>query len=294
MTPTRRSARLAVASSSRVRTPYADWLGASHGGPTRSASEQPQRPVRRCGTGPEGEADRHGDEERRRDARPAAPRRPDQHGQGHVPAASSTSRPGPDGGGARAASSTTPKPTRPARPADRRRRLAGHRLPTCRRTDDLDHDQPSPAAIAKSLTVPVGFAASESGATFTCSLDGAAVRRVHQPRPSSRSHRVTTSSGWRDTDAAGNADATPAEQAFTAYDCVTLKADVVHDRTKVRAAEEGAARRRGPTCGLPSGWPRRGPGAAACRRRCTAWRRSGRPHARSSKAARAAYAPCLL
>ena len=36
-------------------------------------------------------------------------------------------------------------------------------------------------------------------------------------------------------DAAGNADGTPAEAAFTAYDCVTLKADVVHDRTKVRA-----------------------------------------------------------
>src|SRR6187200_2121516 len=40
VTPTQRSAG-GGASSSRVRTPYVDWLCASHGGPTLSASSSP-------------------------------------------------------------------------------------------------------------------------------------------------------------------------------------------------------------------------------------------------------------
>jgi hypothetical protein len=83
-----------------------------------------------------------------------------------------------------------------------------------------------PGGIAKSLTVPVGFA-SEAGATFTCSLDGAAYAACSSPAqltvaPGHHVFRVVAK------DAAGNADATPAEVAFTAYDCVTLKADVTH------------------------------------------------------------------
>jgi hypothetical protein len=94
-----------------------------------------------------------------------------------------------------------------------------------------------PGGIAKSLTVPVGFAASESGAAFTCSLDGAAYAACTSPAqvtvpPGQHLFRVVAQ------DAAGNADATPAEAAFTAYDCVTLKADVVHDRAKVRATKK--------------------------------------------------------
>lgn len=52
-----------------------------------------------------------------------------------------------------------------------------------------------PGGIAKSLSVPVGFAASESGATFTCSLDGAAYAACTSPAQLTV-HRVSTSSGW--------------------------------------------------------------------------------------------------
>ena len=94
-----------------------------------------------------------------------------------------------------------------------------------------------PGGIAKSLTVPVGFAASEAGATFTCSLDGAAYAACTSPAqltvaPGHHVFRVVAK------DAAGNADATPAEAAFAAYDCVTLKADVTHDRAKLRAVKK--------------------------------------------------------
>jgi hypothetical protein len=94
-----------------------------------------------------------------------------------------------------------------------------------------------PGGVAKSLSVPVGFAASEGGATFTCSLDGGAYTACTSPA------QLTVAAGQHvfrvvAKDAAGNADATPAEATFTAYDCVTLKADVVHDRTKVRAIKK--------------------------------------------------------
>ena len=46
------------------------------------------------------------------------------------------------------------------------------------------------------------------------------------------------------TDPAGNAHATPAEAAFAAYDCVTLKADVTHDRTSSRTVKKSFRKAR--------------------------------------------------
>jgi hypothetical protein len=88
--------------------------------------------------------------------------------------------------------------------------------------------------IAKSLTVPIGFAASEAGSTFKCALDGGAYAACASPAslkvtPGKHTVRVVA------TDASGNADASPATVAFKAYDCATLKQAVQKARKKVKA-----------------------------------------------------------
>ena len=144
--------------------------------------------------------------------------------------------------------------------------------------------------VARSLTVPVGFSASESGSTFTCSLDGAPYAACTSPaqlavQPGAHHFRVVA------RDAAGNADATPAELAFTAYDCVTLKASVVKHRTKVRTLKQ---RLRLVRAELREAWTAHDKEAAdrlqAKVHRIEKKRKAERLELRE---ARTAYAPCL-
>lgn len=144
--------------------------------------------------------------------------------------------------------------------------------------------------VARSLTVPVGFSASEGGSTFTCSLDGAPYAACTSPaqltvNPGPHRFRVVA------RDAAGNADATPAELAFTAYDCVALKASVVKHRTKVRMLKQ---RLRGVRAELREAWAAHDKEAAdglqATMHRIEKKRKAEREELRE---ARTAYAPCL-
>ena len=148
-----------------------------------------------------------------------------------------------------------------------------------------------PGGVAKSLTVPVGFAASEGGATFTCSLDGSAYAACTSPAqltvaPGQHVFRVVA------RDAAGNADATPAEAAFTAYDCVTLKADVVHDRTKVRALKKKLRKAQGRPAGREAA--DEADEVHRLQKKVHRLEKKRKPARKELKAARAAYAPCLL
>ena len=139
--------------------------------------------------------------------------------------------------------------------------------------------------------MPVGFAASEVGATFTCSLDGAAYAACTSPAqltvaPGPHVFRVVAK------DAAGNADATPAEAAFTAYDCVTLKADVTHDRTKLRAVKKKLREARADLrAAVEAGNEEKVQRLHKKVHRLEKKRKAAR---KELKAARTAYAPCLL
>ena len=146
-----------------------------------------------------------------------------------------------------------------------------------------------PGGVAKSLTVPVGFAASEV-ATFTCSLDGAAYAACTSPAqlavaPGHHVFRVVAK------DAAGNADATPAEAAFTAYDCVTLKADVVHDRTKFRATKKKLRKARADLRAAVAADD--ADEVHRLQQKVHRLEKKGKAVRKELKAARAAYAPCL-
>jgi hypothetical protein len=88
--------------------------------------------------------------------------------------------------------------------------------------------------VAKTLTVPFGFASSEAGSSFLCSLDGTAYVACTSPTS------LTVASGQHTyrvaaRDTAGNTDATPASATFTAYDCATLTAKVLTLKRKVKA-----------------------------------------------------------
>ena len=163
-------------------------------------------------------------------------------------------------------------------------------IPTDVTPPDTSITSTIPGGVAKSLSVPVGFAASESGATFTCSLDGAAYAECTSPAqltvaPGQHVFRVVA------RDAAGNADATPAEAPFTAYDCVTLNADVVHDRTKVRAMKKKLRKARAELRAAVAA----GDADEVHRLQKKAHRLEKKRKAarKELKAARAAYAPCL-
>ena len=80
-----------------------------------------------------------------------------------------------------------------------------------------------PNGVAKSLTVPVEFTASEPGTSFLCAVDAAAFASCTSPQS------LTVSSGQhtfqvKATDVAGNTDSSPAAVTFTAYDCAKLTA----------------------------------------------------------------------
>lgn len=100
----------------------------------------------------------------------------------------------------------------------------------------------SPAGgVAKSLTVPIGFASSEAGSTFQCALDAAAFAGCTSPAtltvtPGQHTFQVKA------TDAGSNTDATPASVTFTAYDCTTLNAAVAAAQTKADAAKAAVAK----------------------------------------------------
>ncbi|WP_028650704.1 S8 family serine peptidase [Nocardioides halotolerans] len=80
-----------------------------------------------------------------------------------------------------------------------------------------------PGGVAKALTVPIGFTASEAGSAFACSLDAAPFSACTSPASLSVTAGQHTFQ-VRATDVVGNADASPASVTFTAYDCSTLTA----------------------------------------------------------------------
>jgi hypothetical protein len=89
--------------------------------------------------------------------------------------------------------------------------------------------------VAKSLSVPISFSASESPSTFMCTVDSGTAVPCTSPRsltvtPGSHTFKVAAK------DAANNSDATPATVTFTAYDCPTLDAAVTAARAKADAA----------------------------------------------------------
>ncbi len=94
-----------------------------------------------------------------------------------------------------------------------------------------------PDGISKALKVSFGFASSEAGSTFLCSLDGAVFSACTSPTSFTlHSGRHTYRVAARD--AVGNTDATPASAVFMAYDCPTLTAKVVTLKKKVRALKK--------------------------------------------------------
>ena len=95
--------------------------------------------------------------------------------------------------------------------------------------------------VARSLTFPVGFASSEAGSTFTCSLDGKAFTPCTSPAtvtvtPGKHTFEVVAK------DSAGNSDATPAWMSFVAHDCAKLTADVAKAEAKVAKKEKQVAK----------------------------------------------------
>lgn len=106
---------------------------------------------------------------------------------------------------------------------------------------DTSITSPTAGGVAKSLTVPVSFTASETGSTFQCAVDGASFATCTSPQSltvTSGSHTVQVKA----TDAAGNADATPASVTFTAYDCSSLSAAVTAAQAKADAAAKAVAK----------------------------------------------------
>ena len=96
----------------------------------------------------------------------------------------------------------------------------------------------SPAGgIAKSLTVPIGFTSSETPSTFSCKVDTGAAASCTSPRSITVTPGVHTFSVAA-TDAALNADPTPATVTFTAYDCPTLQAAVAKAQKKADKAKK--------------------------------------------------------
>ena len=96
---------------------------------------------------------------------------------------------------------------------------------------------PVPTATGGTRTVKVEFGADEA-ASFRCTLDGAVVARCAPPQLVLRDlakgrHRLTIAA----TDAAGNAEATPATRTFS----IDSPPDIPLDRT-VRATKGGALR----------------------------------------------------
>ena len=86
---------------------------------------------------------------------------------------------------------------------------------------DTDFLSAPVGGIAKGLTVPFGFVATEAGVSYQCSLDGALFAACPNPTtvtvgPGRHTFRVAA----RDT--SGNVDPYPAATTFTAYDCPTL------------------------------------------------------------------------
>ena len=98
--------------------------------------------------------------------------------------------------------------------------------------------------MAKSLTVPIAFTATEPGSSFQCALDAGAFASCTSPQSltvASGQHTVAVKA----TDGVGNTDATPASVTFTAYDCATLNAasaaaakDVTTAKSKVAKAKK--------------------------------------------------------
>jgi hypothetical protein len=94
----------------------------------------------------------------------------------------------------------------------------------------------APPAVAKRLTVPVGFAATEPG-SFSCSLDAAAFTACTNPTtltvsPGAHTFRVAARDG------SGNVDASPATVTFTAYDCPTLNKTLKKAQLHKRAVKK--------------------------------------------------------
>ena len=88
--------------------------------------------------------------------------------------------------------------------------------------------------VAKSLTVPIGFASPEAGVTFQCALDSGAYAACSSPSAfavSPGAHTVRVAA----RDASGNTDASPALVTFKAYDCAALQEAVQKAKKKVKA-----------------------------------------------------------
>jgi hypothetical protein len=100
----------------------------------------------------------------------------------------------------------------------------------------------SPAGhVARALTVPIEFSSSESPSTFSCTVDGGAAAACASPKSltvTPGQHTFTVAA----TDAALNADATPAAVTFTAYDCATLDAAAAAARAKSASADTKVAK----------------------------------------------------
>ena len=105
------------------------------------------------------------------------------------------------------------------RPGGQHRRDARTRTWTITPADTTPPDTtitsgPDPSTLSTSASF--AFTASEAGSTFECKLDAEQLRGVHEPEGLQRPEpRARTRSRVRATDAAGNADATPATQTWT-------------------------------------------------------------------------------